>query len=78
MLNRQSRCQREPVRYQWGAYDSMQEEWMQCINLGGTAEVYYGFCPLLGAEAFCIIRERKVKECFQATKRHNNMKRNTT
>ena len=34
-----SRCQREPVRYQWGAYDSMQREWMHCINLGGTAEV---------------------------------------
>lgn len=52
MLNKQSRCQREPVRYQWGAYDSMQEEWMHCINLGGTAEVYYGFCPLSGTEAF--------------------------
>ncbi|MDF2543171.1 MAG: hypothetical protein K0S47_2889 [Herbinix sp.] len=30
-----------PVRYQWGAYDGMQKEWMYLsyINMGGTAEV---------------------------------------
>ena len=50
-----SRCQREPVRYQWGTYDSMLDEWMQRINLGGTAEVeFISFCPLLGTEAFFV------------------------
>ena len=51
----QSRCQREPVRYQWDAYDGVQDEWMLSINLGGTAEVYSGFCPMYGTEAFCVI-----------------------
>lgn len=37
----QSRCQREPVRYQKGTHDSVFGEWMQCINLGGTAEVEF-------------------------------------
>ncbi len=38
--------QREPVRYQWGTYDSMFGKWMLYINLGGTAEVrFIGFCP---------------------------------
>lgn len=45
-MHLQSRCQREPVRYQWDVYVSIQEEWMQCINLGGTAEVVYkAFVP---------------------------------
>lgn len=49
----QSRCQREPARYQWGTYDSMFGEWMYYINLGGTAEVeFISFCPLSGAEVF--------------------------
>lgn len=30
----QSRCQREPVRYQWGTYDSMLNEWMQMHQFG--------------------------------------------
>ncbi len=54
----QSRCQREPVRYQWGAYDGMQEEWMQCINLGGTAEVrIQSFCPLWDGSFFLLYRK---------------------
>ncbi len=54
----QSRCQREPVRYQWGAYDSMYKEWMHSINLGGTAEVYYGFCPCMGQKPFFMLALR--------------------
>lgn len=29
---------------------------MQCINLGGTAEADYGFCPLSGTGAFFHVR----------------------
>ena len=55
-MHLQSRCQREPVRYQWGTYDSMLNEWMQSINLGGTAEVLIlSFCPFWGQKLFLFI-----------------------
>ena len=33
----------------------MYEEWMHSINLGGTAEVYYGFCPCMGQKPFFML-----------------------
>jgi len=31
----------------------MQNEWMaSAVNLGGIAEVFYSFCPFIGAKAF--------------------------
>jgi hypothetical protein len=65
----QSRCQREPVRYQWGTYDSMYEEWMHSINLGGTAEVYYGFCPCMGQKPFFMLALRLTRHGFEQSKR---------
>lgn len=65
----QSRCQREPVRYQWGTYDSMYEEWMHSINLGGTAEVYYGFCPCMGQKPFFMLALRLARHGFEQSKR---------
>lgn len=59
---KQSRCQRDPVRYQWDAYDCVYEEWMLSINLGGTAEVNSGFCPMCGAEAFLCGKETLWKQ----------------
>ena len=35
---------------------------MHCINLGGTAEVYYSFCPCMGTEAFFTLALRPARE----------------
>ncbi len=46
-MHKQSRCQREPVRYQWGAYDGMYG------RVGAFAPIWVvpqklitSFCPL--------------------------------
>jgi len=52
-MNVQSRCRREPVRYQWGTYVSMLEEWMQLHQFGWYRRSFvYNLLSLLGTEGF--------------------------
>ena len=45
----------DPVRYQWGAYVSMQNQWsaLRAVKPGGTAEAK-AFVPVIGTKAFFI------------------------
>jgi len=51
-----------PVRYQWGAYDGMQKEWMTLSSIWVVPQKFFkSFCPFPGTEAFFILPENTLE-----------------